>query len=95
MAADYLIEIGNAIAGRETLFASVMYSETEKRIAVKVGDAAQSKGVHAGKLVQEIAKAMGGSGGGQQHFARGGGGDAAKFKAAAPVIHKALETQIR
>jgi alanyl-tRNA synthetase len=70
-----------------------MYSETEKRIAVKVGDAAQAKGVHAGKLVQEIAKAMGGSGGGQQQFAQGGG-DAAKFKAAAPVIHKALEAQI-
>jgi alanyl-tRNA synthetase len=49
---------------------------------------------HAGKLVQEIAKAMGGSGGGQQHFVQGGGGDAAKFKAAAPVIHKALEAQI-
>jgi alanyl-tRNA synthetase len=95
VATDYLIEIGNAIAGRESLFVSIMYSETEKRIAVKVGDSAQAKGVHAGKLVKEIAKAMGGSGGGQQHFAQGGGGDAAKFKAAASTIRKALESQIR
>ena len=95
VAADYLIEIGNAIASRESLFASVMYSETENRIIVKVSDAAQAKGVHAGKLVQEIAKTIGGSGGGQQHFAQGGGGDAAKFKAAAQIIRKALEAQIR
>jgi len=35
------------------------------------------------------------SSGGQQHFAQGGGGDAVKFKAAAPTIHKTLEAQIR
>jgi len=94
VAADYLIEIGNALAEKESLFVSVMYSEEEKRIAIKAGDAAQAKGVHAGKLVQEIAKAMGGSGGGQQHFAQGGGGDAAKFMATVPLIRKALESQI-
>jgi alanyl-tRNA synthetase len=72
-----------------------MYSEIEKRIVVKVGDAAQVKETHAGKLIQELAKAMGGSGGGQQHFAQGSGGDAVKFKAASPVIRKTLKSQIR
>jgi len=52
------------------------------------------KGVHAGKLIQVLAKVMGGSWGGQQHFAQGGGEDAVKFKAAGPAIWKELESQI-
>jgi alanyl-tRNA synthetase len=72
-----------------------MFSESEKRIAIKAGDAAQIKGVNAGKLVQEISKTIGGSGGGQKHFAQGGGGDAARFKAAKTIIRKILESQLR
>jgi alanyl-tRNA synthetase len=82
------------LAEKESLLVSVIYSEIENRIVVKVRDAAQVKGVHAGKLVKELAKAMGGSGGDQQHFAQGGGEDAVKFKAAGPAIWKELESQI-
>jgi len=92
---EYLIRVGNALAAQENLFVSVMFSESEKRIAVKAGDAAQIKGVNAGKLVQEISKTIGGSGGGQKHFAQGGGGDAARFKAAKTIIRKILESQLR
>ena len=83
------------LAEKESLLVSVIYSEIENRIVVKVRDAAQVKGVHAGKLVKELAKAMGGSRGDQQHFAQGGGGDTAKFKMAASSIWKVLESQIR
>jgi alanyl-tRNA synthetase len=68
VATDYFIEIGNRHRGHETLFASVMYIESEKRIAVKVEDPATGQGLHAGKLIKEIAKPMRGSGGGQQHL---------------------------
>jgi alanyl-tRNA synthetase len=82
------------LAEKESLLVSVIYSEIENRIVVKVGGAAQAKGVYAGKLVQELARAMYGSGGGQQHFAQGGGGNAVKFKAVGPTIRKELESQI-
>ena len=72
-----------------------MFSESEKRIAVKAGDAAQIKDVNAGKLVHEISKIIGGSGGGQKHFAQGGGGDVARFKVAKTIIRKILKSQIR
>jgi alanyl-tRNA synthetase len=80
------------LAEKESLFVSIMYSEIENRIIVKVRVAAQVKGVRAGKLVQELARAMGGSGGGQQHFAQGSSGDVVKFKVAGPAIRKALES---
>ena len=46
-------------------------------------------------MAQELARAIGGSEGGQQHFAKGGGGDAVKFKVAGPAIRKELESLIR
>ena len=54
-----LIAVGMVLAEKESLLVSVIYSEIENRIIVKVGDAAQVKGVHAGKLVQELAKSDG------------------------------------
>lgn len=94
-ATDYLIEVGNALSEASGLFVAAMFSETEGRIAVKVGDGALKRGVHAGRLVQEIAKVIGGGGGGQPYFAQGGGGDPGKFKASRKSIRDAVAAQLR
>jgi alanyl-tRNA synthetase len=94
-ATDYLIEVGNALSEASNLFVAAMFSETEGRIAVKVGDGALKRGVHAGRLVQEIAKVIGGGGGGQPYFAQGGGGDPEKFKASRKSIRDAVAAQLR
>lgn len=50
------------------------------------------RGLHAGKLVGEVAKAMGGSGGGRPEMGQAGGGDAGKLsEALALVEHKVRE----
>jgi alanyl-tRNA synthetase len=94
-ATDYLIEVGNALSEASGLFVAAMFSETEGRIAVKVGDGALKRGAHAGRLVQEIAKVIGGGGGGQPYFAQGGGGDPEKFKASRKSIRDAVAAQLR
>ena len=94
-ATDYLIEVGNALSEASGLFVAAMFSETEGRIAVKVGDGALKRGVHADRLVQEIAKVIGGGGGGQPYFAQGGGGDPGKFKASRKSIRDAVAAQLR
>ena len=43
------------------------------RVLVHAGKDAIKKGVHAGKLAAEIAKVVGGKGGGKDYFGQGGG----------------------
>lgn len=51
-------------------------------LAVKVGAEAQAKGAHAGNLVRELAKRVGGGGGGRPDFATAGGKDVAALEGA-------------
>jgi len=95
VATNYLIEVGNSLANEENCFVAVMFSEAENRIVVKVGNEALKRGAHAGKLVQEIAKIIGGEGGGQLFFAQGGGGNPEKFKSSTKAITIALEKQLK
>ncbi len=50
-----------------------------------------TKKVHAGKLVGEVAKAVGGKGGGRPDMAEAGGKDAAALPAALERVYKAVE----
>jgi alanyl-tRNA synthetase len=52
------------------------------------------KGVHAGKLIKEVAKVAGGGGGGQPAMANAGGKDPAKLDAAVAKARDVLETMI-
>ena len=52
---------------------------SEKTVAVKVSDSFVKKGVNAGKIVGEIARATGANGGGRPNFAQGGVKDSSKL----------------
>ena len=75
---------GNAIkAGIEfmsqKLGECIIILASEKTVAVKVSDSFVKKGVNAGKIVGEIARATGANGGGRPNFAQGGVKDASKL----------------
>lgn len=75
---------GNAIkAGIEfaaqKLGESVIVLASARTVAVKVSDSFVKKGISAGKIVGEIARATGANGGGRPNFAQGGVKDASKL----------------
>ena len=75
---------GNALkAGLEymsqKLGESIIVLASERTVAVKVSDCFVKKGVNAGKIVGEIARATGANGGGRPNFAQGGVKDASKL----------------
>lgn len=75
---------GNAIkAGIEfaaqKLGESVIVLASARTVAVKVSDSFVKKGINAGKIVGEIARATSANGGGRPNFAQGGVKDASKL----------------
>ena len=58
---------------------SIIILASEKTVAVKVSDSFVKKGINAGKIVGEIARATGANGGGRPNFAQGGVKDASKL----------------
>lgn len=69
---------------------SVIVLANDKMVIAKVSDNFIQKGVNAGKIVGEIARATGANGGGRPNFAQGGVKDASKLDDAL----NAIETQI-
>lgn len=61
-------------------------------IMVKVSDSFVAKGVNAGKIVNEIALATKGKGGGRANFAQGAGTDTEKLDSVLALIEKDLKT---
>jgi alanyl-tRNA synthetase len=60
-------------------------------LVIKVSDAAQARGAHAGKLVGEIARRAGGGGGGRPNLAQAGVKDPAQLGTALAALPKILE----
>ncbi len=58
---------------------SVIVLASERTVAVKVSDSFVKKGINAGKIVGDIARATGANGGGRPNFAQGGVKDASKL----------------
>jgi len=92
---EFLIELGNALEEKEPDVVAVMLSSTQRRSAVKAGKGAMAKGIHAGKLTSELAKIIGGGGGGAPHFGQGGGGDPDKFREGMDEVREAVKKQLK
>ena len=88
---------GNALkAGLEfasqKLGESVIVLASARTVAVKVSDSFIKKGVNAGKIVGEIARATGANGGGRPNFAQGGVKEAAKLDEILAKVEEELKT---
>lgn len=71
---EYHLIVGDRLCRTHTdlIYLAVFEESGRTRIILFSGEAGQKKGVKAGILVREIAKALGGSGGGDARFAQGG-----------------------
>ena len=71
---EYHLTVGQRLSTHDpALIYVAIFNEREKtRIMVFAGTTAQERGAKAGDLVKEIAKTLGGSGGGDAKFAQGG-----------------------
>ncbi len=81
---DLLAEMADWLRDRQQSGVVVLGSEIggKVRLVAKVTPDLVKRGVHAGKLVGAVAKAVGGGGGGRPDFATAGGRDADKLEAA-------------
>jgi alanyl-tRNA synthetase len=79
--ADELRAIGDRLRERLGSGAAIIAARQDEKVSLiaVVTDDLISRGVKAGDLVKEVAKATGGSGGGRPHMAQGGVGDASKL----------------
>jgi len=75
---DQLKEMGDRLRDRcrDCVIVLALVKDGQPQVMVAVGDDAVKKGLHAGKLVGRIGKALGGGGGGKPHMATAGGKDA-------------------
>lgn len=64
------------------------------RLFVFCGEAARKKGLKAGEIVREIAKVLGGSGGGDPRFGQGGGRSAEKIGEAMEAAKHAVSSSV-
>ncbi len=75
----------------------VLLSEVEGKVNVVVSatDSAIAKGAHAGNLIKEVAKCVGGGGGGRPNMAQAGGKDPSGITSAIEKAEEILGTQIK
>lgn len=71
------------------VFATV--SDSKVTFLVSISDELVEKGLHAGKMIKEIAKACGGGGGGKANMAQAGAKDPSKIKNAFEVAENLLK----
>jgi alanyl-tRNA synthetase len=64
------------------------------RFLVTVDEALAGRGVHAGKIAQEVGAALGGNGGGRAETAQGGGREVARLGAALARAADVLKAQV-
>ena len=70
---------------------SIVVLSNAKTVIAKVSDGFVTKGINAGKIVGEIARATGANGGGRPNFAQGGIKDAGKLDDILPQIEQSLK----
>ncbi len=89
-------ELDNAAANKPNLVAvAAVISDGRVQLVVKVGPEAVKRGAHAGNLVREVAKIVGGGGGGRPDFATAGGREPAKVPEALQAAEGILRSMLK
>ncbi len=92
---EFHLTVGEDLCSREPelIYVAIFNEKERTQIMVFAGTNAQRKGAKAGDLVKEIARALGGSGGGDAKFAQGGvQGIVTKIPDVESIITTALES---
>lgn len=91
-----LREVGDNLKSSQEDAVMVLASKDAAKVNViaMATAAAVAKGAHAGKVIAEVAKTMGGGGGGKPESAQAGGKDPAKAEEALAKVAPLVETQI-
>jgi len=85
-------KLKNETNGGVVVLASV--ADSKVNLLVMAGDEAIKKGVHAGNIIKNIAKLVGGGGGGRPNMAQAGGTNPSGIDDAFELAKKVLEEQI-
>ncbi len=95
--ADALKKLSDEIKGNHSDAVAVLIGDAGGKLVLAVGNGAEAikQGLHAGKLVKEIAAIAGGSGGGKPDFAMGGLRDAEKIEAALNAAVDIVKTHLQ
>lgn len=80
---------GESMAGEKIFFVAGIEDGDKAMLMVMLSEPLVEEGLHAGKLVKDAAKMIGGGGGGQAHFATAGGKNPAGLSEAVDQILKA------
>ena len=93
---DALREMADLTAAKLTNGVVVLCAEADGKVNIvaKASKEAVAKGVHAGNLIKEAAKAVGGGGGGRPEMAQAGGKEPEKIPQAMEAAHKAIKAQL-
>ena len=91
-----LREVGDNLKTKQEDAVIVLASKDGAKVNVisMATAAAVAKGAHAGKIISEVAKTMGGGGGGKPESAQAGGKDPSKAEEALSKVVPMVESQI-
>ncbi len=86
--------IADSIKAREPKLLVLLFSKSNDKVQliISVPDDVVAKGLKAGELAKDIAKALGGSGGGRKDFAQAGGKDPKKIDEAVRVAKEKIKS---
>ncbi|MFQ5762900.1 MAG: alanine--tRNA ligase-related protein, partial [Candidatus Bathyarchaeia archaeon] len=95
--AAFLITLGGKMIESDPRLVVALVTRTEKaaNVVVMAGNEAVRHGVHAGKIVSEIAKAMNGKGGGKPYLGQGGSSNTAKAEDALKTIEEHIRSMVK
>jgi alanyl-tRNA synthetase len=93
---DTVMQVGDRLRdklGSGVIVLGSIINEQPALVAMVTKDLV-SRGLHAGKLVQEIAPVVGGRGGGRPDVAQGGGTDVTRLDQALAAVQEAVKRQV-
>lgn len=95
---DHLKSLGDSLRSKIGSGVGVLGAEIEQKAAlvcVVTDDLISSKKLHAGKIVGEVAKLVGGRGGGRAHLATAGGKDVENLEKALKSVEQTVTSMLR
>ncbi|MEM3694113.1 MAG: alanine--tRNA ligase [Candidatus Bathyarchaeia archaeon] len=94
--ASFAVKIANTLVNKDRGLAAIFFVLGKTvQVVVMVGDEAQKKGLHAGKIVALIADRAGGGGGGTPRLGQGGGLERDKVQETAGYLREVISGWVK